>query len=97
MKGKISFCFFLPFLPFLLPHSVQMRRRSQVGSKNMKNLISSLVIMISACAFALTGYFVFSSERGARAQDDARLKREQLYRLNNIGVAFMEQFSTKTP
>ena len=58
----------------------------------MKKLISSFAIVIAACAFALTGYFIFSSERGARAQDDARLKREQLYRLNNIGVAFMEQF-----
>jgi len=49
-------------------------------------------MVIAACAFALTGYFVFTSSRRARAQDDARLKREQLYRLNNIGVAFMEQF-----
>jgi tetratricopeptide (TPR) repeat protein len=58
----------------------------------MKKLISSFAIMAVACAFALTGYFGFSFARGARAQDDARLKREQLYRLNNIGVAFMEQF-----
>jgi len=58
----------------------------------MKKLISSFAIVIAACAIALTGYFVFTSGRGARAQDDARLKREQLYRLNNIGVAFMEQF-----
>jgi tetratricopeptide (TPR) repeat protein len=58
----------------------------------MKKLISSLAIVIAACAFALTGYLGFSYARGARAQDDARLKREQLYRLNNIGVAFMEQF-----
>jgi tetratricopeptide (TPR) repeat protein len=48
--------------------------------------------MIAACAFALTGYFYFSSWRGAKAQDDPRLKRERLYRLNNIGVAFMEQY-----
>ena len=42
----------------------------------------------------MTGYFGFSSARGSQTptQDDARLKREQLYRLNNIGVAFMEQF-----
>jgi tetratricopeptide (TPR) repeat protein len=58
----------------------------------MKKLISSFAIMAAACAFALAGYFGFSFARGARAQDDARLKREQLYRLNNIGVAFMEQF-----
>src|SRR5262245_8515978 len=58
----------------------------------MKKLISSFAIVVAACAFALTGYFVFSSGRGARAQDDARLKRERLYRLNNIGVAFMEQY-----
>jgi tetratricopeptide (TPR) repeat protein len=58
----------------------------------MKKLISSFAMMVAACAFALTGYFVFTSSRGARAQDDARLKRERLYRLNNIGVAFMEQF-----
>ncbi len=58
----------------------------------MKKLISSFAIVIASFAFALTSYFVFTSERGARAQDDARLKREQLYRLNNIGVAFMEQF-----
>lgn len=58
----------------------------------MNKLISSFAIVIAACAFALTGYFVFSSARGARAQDDARLKRERLYRLNNIGVAYMEQY-----
>jgi tetratricopeptide (TPR) repeat protein len=58
----------------------------------MKKLISSFAIVIAACAFALTGYLGFSYARGARAQDDARLKREQLYRLNNVGVAFMEQF-----
>jgi tetratricopeptide (TPR) repeat protein len=58
----------------------------------MNKLISSFAIMAVACAFALAGYFGFSFARGARAQDDARLKREQLYRLNNIGVAFMEQF-----
>jgi tetratricopeptide (TPR) repeat protein len=58
----------------------------------MKKLISSFAIVIASFAFALTGYFVFTSERGARAQDDASLKREQFYRLNNIGVAFMEQF-----
>jgi tetratricopeptide (TPR) repeat protein len=58
----------------------------------MKKLISSFAMVIAACAFALTGYFVFTSSLRARAQDDARLKREQLYRLNNIGVAFMEQF-----
>src|SRR5262245_59975356 len=60
--------------------------------RNMKKLISSFAIIAVACAFALAGYFGFSFARGARAQDDARLKREQLYRLNNIGVAFMEQF-----
>src|SRR5499426_4315265 len=58
----------------------------------MNKLISSFAIMAVACAFALAGYFGFSFARGARAQDDARLKRERLYRLNNIGVAFMEQF-----
>ncbi|HKE05284.1 MAG TPA: FG-GAP-like repeat-containing protein, partial [Blastocatellia bacterium] len=60
----------------------------------MSKMISSFVIAIAACAFALTGYFGFSSARVAQtpAQDDARLKREQLYRLNNIGVAFMEQY-----
>jgi tetratricopeptide (TPR) repeat protein len=58
----------------------------------MKKLISSFAIIAGACAFALVGYIGFSFARGARAQDDARLKREQLYRLNNIGVAFMEQF-----
>src|SRR5262245_7006841 len=58
----------------------------------MEKLISSFIIAITACAFTLVGHFVFSSGQGARAQDDARLKREQLYRLNNIGVAFMEQY-----
>src|SRR5262249_220189 len=60
----------------------------------MSKKISSFVIAIAAGAFALTGYFGFSSARVAQtpAQDDARLKREQLYRLNNIGVAFMEQY-----
>ncbi len=58
----------------------------------MKKLISSFAILIAACAFALTGYLGFSYARGARAQDDARLKRERLYRLNNVGVAFMEQY-----
>src|SRR6266511_2346167 len=60
--------------------------------RNMKKLISSFAILIAACAFALTGYLGFSYARGARAQDDARLKRERLYRLNNVGVAFMEQY-----
>src|SRR5262245_54765001 len=50
----------------------------------------SAAIIAGACAVALAGYFGFSFARGA--QDDARLKREQLYRLNNIGVALMEQF-----
>ncbi len=56
--------------------------------------ISSYAIVIVACAIALTGYFSFSSARVSQtpAQDDARLKRDQLYRLNNIGVAYMEQF-----
>ena len=58
----------------------------------MNKLISSFTIMVAACAFALAGYIGFSFARGAQAQDDARLKREQLYRLNNIGVAFMEQY-----
>ncbi|HEU0174147.1 MAG TPA: FG-GAP-like repeat-containing protein [Blastocatellia bacterium] len=58
----------------------------------MSQKISSFAIIVVACAFALAGYFGFSFTRGAQAQDDARLKREQLYRLNNIGVAFMEQF-----
>src|SRR5262245_8991924 len=58
----------------------------------MKKLISSFAIMAVASAVALAGYFGFSYARGAQAQDDARLKREQLYRLNNVGVAFMEQF-----
>jgi len=60
----------------------------------MSKRISSFAIAIAACAFALAGYAGFSSARVAQspAQDDARLKREQLYRLNNIGVAFMEQY-----
>ncbi|MGH9754978.1 MAG: FG-GAP-like repeat-containing protein, partial [Blastocatellia bacterium] len=50
-----------------------------------------LSVSLSLClSIFLSGYFGFSSGRGA--QDDARLKREQLYRLNNIGVAFMEQY-----
>ncbi|MGH9767571.1 MAG: FG-GAP-like repeat-containing protein [Blastocatellia bacterium] len=53
----------------------------------MNKRISSFAIVTVACAFALASSFDFSS-----AQDDARLKREQLYRLNNIGVAFMEQY-----
>src|SRR5215813_252850 len=60
----------------------------------MSERISSFLIAIVACAFALTGYFSLSSARVAQtpAQDDARLKRERLYRLNNIGVALMEQY-----
>src|SRR5262245_31399007 len=60
----------------------------------MSKRISSSITAIALCAFAMTGYFGFSSARGSQTptQDDARLKREQLYRLNNIGVAFMEQF-----
>ncbi|MGH9753024.1 MAG: FG-GAP-like repeat-containing protein, partial [Blastocatellia bacterium] len=60
----------------------------------MSNRISSFAIAIAACAFALAGYFEFSSARVTQspAQDDARLKREQLYRLNNTGVASMEQY-----
>ena len=55
----------------------------------MSKRISIFAIIIVACAFALAGYFDFSSARVAR-QDDGRLKREQLYRLNNIGVALLE-------
>lgn len=60
----------------------------------MSKGISSFAIAIVACAFALASYFDFSSAQVAQppAQDDARLKREQLYRLNNVGVAFMEQY-----
>jgi tetratricopeptide (TPR) repeat protein len=57
----------------------------------MGKRISSFAIVIVACAFVSAGYFDFSSARVAQ-QDDARLKREQLYRLNNIGVALMEQY-----
>lgn len=60
----------------------------------MSKRISSFAIVIVVFAFALTSYFDFSFAHIAQtpAQDDARLKREQLYRLNNIGVAFMEQY-----
>ncbi|HKQ79165.1 MAG TPA: FG-GAP-like repeat-containing protein [Blastocatellia bacterium] len=60
----------------------------------MSKRISSFLIANVVCAFALTGYFGLSSARSAQtpAQDDPRLKREQLYRLNNIGVALMEQY-----
>jgi tetratricopeptide (TPR) repeat protein len=58
----------------------------------MSQRTSSFAIIVVACAVALAGYFGFSYTRGAQAQDDARLKREELYRLNNLGVAYMEQF-----
>jgi tetratricopeptide (TPR) repeat protein len=58
----------------------------------MSQRTSSFAIIVVACAVALAGYFGFSYARGAQAQDDARLNRERLYRLNNVGVAFMEQF-----
>jgi tetratricopeptide (TPR) repeat protein len=60
----------------------------------MSKRIVSCVIAIVACAFALAGHSVFSSARFSQghAQDDARLKRERLYQLNNIGVALMEQY-----
>src|SRR5215475_10861346 len=58
----------------------------------MSQRTSSFAILTAASAFALAGYFGFALTRGAQAQDNDRLKREQLYRLNNIGVAFMEQF-----
>src|SRR5215475_10000007 len=57
-----------------------------------KRTSSSFTILAVACVFALAGYLGYTLTRDAQAQDDARLKREQLYRLNNIGVAFMEQF-----
>src|SRR5262249_21934117 len=63
-----------------------------ISRRGMSQRTSSFAIVIAACAFALTGYFVFSSGRGARAQDDARLTREHRYRMNNIGIAFMEQY-----
>jgi Flp pilus assembly protein TadD len=51
-------------------------------------------IAVISGAFALTSHFGFSLARDAQtpAQDDARQKREQLYRLNNLGVALMEQY-----
>src|SRR5262245_1653841 len=60
----------------------------------MSKRISSSITAVSVWTLTMSCYFVFSSPGGAQtpAQDDARLKREQLYRLNNIGVAFMEQF-----
>ncbi|MGE0131697.1 MAG: FG-GAP-like repeat-containing protein [Blastocatellales bacterium] len=58
----------------------------------MKNI--SLAVIVIAIASALAAGSRSPSESNARAsqQDDARLKREQFYRLNNIGVAFMEQY-----
>jgi Tfp pilus assembly protein PilF len=55
-------------------------------------LIFTIVVVI--CAFAFASHFGFSSARDEQntAQDEALQKREQLYRLNNIGVAMMEQY-----
>ncbi len=60
----------------------------------MSKRTSSFLIAIAAGALALAGHLGLSSARSAQtpAQEDARLSREQLYRLNNIGVAFMEQY-----
>src|SRR5262245_37635800 len=60
----------------------------------MSKRISSFLTAIIACAFALTGYLGLSSAHSAQTptQEDPRLKREQLYRLNNTGVALMEQY-----
>src|SRR4030095_5223931 len=85
-------CAFPSHSPLPTPFSASARIRRQVSNRNMKKLISSFAIMAVACAFARAGYLGSSLTRAARAQDDAGLKREQLYRLNNIGVAFMEQF-----
>src|SRR5262245_55349933 len=72
----------------------ERRRDRETGNFNRPVSLSlRLSVSLSLClSVALTGYFGFSFARGARAQDDARLKRERLYRLNNVGVAFMEQY-----
>src|SRR5215469_1375923 len=46
---------------------------------------SLIIIAVSLPVFYL-------SRRSVSAQTDERQKREELYRLNNIGVALMEQF-----
>ncbi len=53
-----------------------------------------LFFAIAALALALANHLGFRLARGAQnaPQDEARQKREQLYRLNNIGAALMEQY-----
>ncbi len=50
---------------------------------------NALLIVLFVCAIAMFSRPFFST--GAQT-DDARLKREALYRLNNLGVALMEQY-----
>jgi tetratricopeptide (TPR) repeat protein len=50
---------------------------------------NALLIVLFVCAIALFSRPLFST--GAQT-DDARVKRESLYRLNNLGVALMEQY-----
>ncbi|MGH9836818.1 MAG: FG-GAP-like repeat-containing protein [Blastocatellia bacterium] len=58
-----------------------------------KRFLFFAIVVISG-AFALANHFGFSLAHVTQtpAQDDARQKREQLYRLNNLGVALMEQY-----
>ena len=47
-------------------------------------------LLIAFCIFAVAVFFHFAGE--TNAQTESVLKREQLYRFNNLGVAFMEQY-----
>jgi tetratricopeptide (TPR) repeat protein len=56
-----------------------------------RDLLSGLII--STIAFVLTGNIqILTALSQQDAPGEARQKREQLYRLNNLGVAFMEQY-----
>ncbi len=58
----------------------------------MKNISLAVIVIAIASALAASSWLPHDSDAQASQQDDSRLKREQLYRLNNIGAAFMEQY-----
>jgi tetratricopeptide (TPR) repeat protein len=58
--------------------------------KAMRNKYSIILICGAACAAALAGLATVRAV--GTAQADPRLAREELYRLNNIGAAYLEQF-----
>jgi tetratricopeptide (TPR) repeat protein len=52
--------------------------------------LKSLLLFVVLCAIVVAGAFNLRGARGA--QTDPRLQREELYRLVNVGIAYLEQF-----